>query len=163
MANTCSIVAEELHVGSISTFQSLSSRRLSNAVSLVMNARDVFVLGIGHSGYFGKVLAMKLNHVGVRAHTVFDGVNPRFERGDLFVAISQSGETATIVSLASTARRLGGRVLAISGNASSHLASISDCVLHLQIRPDQLEFPVLSALGEAKHKNLSAELGTIGI
>ena len=58
----------------------------------------IYVLGIGHSGGFGKILSMQLNHVGLRAYTVFDEINPPFKKGNLYIAISQSGETKTIVA-----------------------------------------------------------------
>jgi len=41
---------------------------------------------------------MKLDHTGIKAYTVFDEINPPFNRKDLFIAISQSGETQTIIT-----------------------------------------------------------------
>ena len=158
MDNIFTEVLEEFYQNGKNSWGDFPKGKLSEAVSLITNAGKVFVLGIGHSGFFGKILAMKLNHVGIKAYTVFDEINPPFEKGDLFVAISQSGGTATVISLASKAKNIGGNVLAVSAALHSPLAEIADSTMHIIARSDNVDFPVLSKIGEKKNQNLSGVL-----
>ena len=90
-------ILEELYRNTKDIFKKIRNDALKKIISILMRAKKIYVLGIGHSGMFGKILSMKLNHVGLKAFTVFDEINPPFEKDDVFVAISQSGETSTIV------------------------------------------------------------------
>ena len=84
-------IIRELHANAKGVFTGIDDGLLKEAVSLILNSRKVFVLGMGHAGMFGAILSMRFNQAGVRAYTVFDGINPPLENDDLFVAIAQSG------------------------------------------------------------------------
>ena len=133
-------------------FGQVSHEEVEKGAELILNANNVFVLGIGQTGCIGRILAMKLRHVGLTAYTVFDEINPPLARGDLFVAISQSGETKTIVGLTEKAKELGGRILAVTAHAGSILAEAADVVIQTDARSPGREFPHLSALGDEKHR-----------
>jgi len=158
MNNICTSITEEFCSNSIKSFSDFNYKGFTKGISLIRSADKIFVFGIGHSGLFGKILSMKLNHAGLRTFTVFDEINPPFSKKDLFIAISQSGETSTIITLAEKAKKLGGRVLGISANKVSRLAALSDTLIHLKARSEELDFPVLSAIGDKKHQNLSGIL-----
>jgi 6-phospho-3-hexuloisomerase len=72
---------DEFHENTRDVFKKLDEADLRKFTSLIMGAKKIYVLGIGHSGMFGKILAMKLNHVGLKAYTVFDEINPPLEKG----------------------------------------------------------------------------------
>jgi len=147
-------IIKELYKNAKKTFHSIPDSHLEQAVNLITESRKVFVLGIGHSGMFGKILSMKLNHAGIKTFTVFDEINPPFSREDLFCAISQSGETPTIISLASKAKKIGGKVLAITSEEDSTLATISDRVLKIEKYAQGCSFDSLSGIGDIKNQNL---------
>jgi 6-phospho-3-hexuloisomerase len=149
---------EEFCENARSTFSNIDEAQLEKVISAILRAKKIYVLGIGHSGMFGRILAMKLNHVGLRAYTVFDEINPPFEKDDLFIAISQSGETKTIVALAEKAIKLGGRVLCITSEAGSTLAKISETVLLIQKNADDVSFDVLSLMGDKNNQNFLGAL-----
>ncbi len=147
-------ILDELYLNAKGVFNKIDEKSLKDIVSLILSANKIYVLGIGHSGMFGRVLSMKLNHVGLRAHTVFDEINPPFEEGDLFIAISQSGETKTILALAKKAKDLGGKVLGVTSNGESTLAQISETILEIEKTAEDIHFSGLSAIGNKKNQNL---------
>ena len=151
-------ILDEYYANAKSVFSKLDEKVLNEVVSLILSVKKIYVLGIGHSGFFGKILSMKLNHVGLRAYTVFDEINPPFEKDDLFIAISQSGQTKTIIALAEKARNLGGKVLGISSASDSALTKISDVLLKVDKRAENVSFSALASIGEKQHENLSGTL-----
>jgi 6-phospho 3-hexuloisomerase len=144
---------EEFTFNAGETFAEIHSDELKKCVSAIRGARKIFVFGVGHSGMFGRVLSMKLCHVGLEAYTVFDEINPPFEQGDLLVAISQSGETETVVALSRKAKKIGGKVLAVVSNPRSTLGGLSDVVLNVKKISETASFPFLGAIGGKTNQN----------
>lgn len=136
----------------------VSDEHLQGLARRLAEAEKVFVLGIGHSGMFGRIFCMKLNHAGVRAYTVFDEVNPPFGKNDLFVAISQSGETVTILSLVEKATKLGGKVLGVTSGETSTLAEKADYLLVLKKLDEGAGIEALGFLGGGRNQNVLGSL-----
>ncbi|MFW6181015.1 MAG: SIS domain-containing protein [Spirochaetota bacterium] len=136
----------------------VSDEHLQRLARRLAEADKVFVLGIGHSGMFGRIFCMKLNHVGVRAYSVFDEVNPPFGKGDLFVAISQSGETGTVLALVDKAKKLGGEVLGVTSGEASTLAGRADHLLVLQKYDQSAGIGALGFLGDSRSQNVLGSL-----
>ncbi len=151
-------VLSDFHTSAQDVFKKIDDAQLENAVSLILGTQKIYVLGIGHSGMFGRILSMKLNHVGLRAYTVFDEINPPFDENDLFIAISQSGETKTILALAEKAKKLGGKVLCVTSVGDSTLGGIADALLCIEKHGHSPEFKALGALGDIKNQNLLGAL-----
>jgi len=148
----------DFHSSANDVFDKIEASQLENAVSLILKAEKIYVLGIGHSGMFGRILSMKLNHVGLRAYTVFDEINPPFNEKDLFIAISQSGETKTILALAHKAKKLGGKVLGVTSVGDSTLGDIADSLICIEKHGRFAEFKALGAIGDTKNQNLLGAL-----
>src|SRR5512134_1760092 len=96
----------------------------------------VVVTGLGKSGIICKKIAATLASTGTPAlfmhpaeavHGDLGMVVP----GDVVLAVSNSGETAELLGLLERIKRLGVALIAMTGNASSTLASQSD--IHLDI------------------------------
>jgi len=135
-------------------FAKIDEADIKKCAALILEAKKIYVLGIGHSGMFGRILSMKLNHVGLEAYTVFDEINPPFENEDLFIAISQSGETKTIIALAEKAKTIGGKVLGVTSEGDSTLGRLSEAILKIEKVSDNVSFSALSAIGDKKNQNL---------
>ena len=144
-------------------FSRIGGADLEKCVSALRSARKIFVFGVGHSGMFGRVLSMKLNHVGLEAYTAFDEINPPFARGDLLVAISQSGETETVLTLARKAKKLEGKVLGVLSNPDSTLGKLSDALLNVKKVSETAEFPCLGSIGDKKNQNFLGMLFAFNI
>jgi 6-phospho-3-hexuloisomerase len=147
-------ILDEFHNNAKRVFKKTSENTLDRICSFILESKKIYVLGIGHSGMFGRILAMKLNHVGLCAYSVFDEINPPFNKNDLFIAISQSGETDTLISLARKAKKLGGKVMVITTNTGSTLAGLSDIIFEIKDVAEDMVFTTLTALGGKEHQNL---------
>jgi 6-phospho-3-hexuloisomerase len=151
-------ILEEFYQNAKGVFEGIGENSIKDIVSLILDAEKIYVMGIGHSGMFGKILSMKLNHVGLKAYTIFDEINPPFTENDLLIAISQSGGTATVVTLAEKAKKLGGRVLGVTSNEDSALGRMSDGLLKLEKHAGDVAFEGLAPIGDNKNQNLLGAL-----
>jgi len=104
---------------------------LERAAGALHGAERVFVAGAGRSGFMASAFAMRLVHLGLRAHVVGEATAPALAPGDVLVAVSGSGTTAGTVRAAQECRRAGGRVIAVTTDPDAELAAGADEVLHL--------------------------------
>jgi 6-phospho 3-hexuloisomerase len=109
----------------------LSIEHSARFVAAVKDAPRIYVSGAGRSGLVAKAFAMRLVHLNLKVFVVGDTVTPAMRAGDVLVAVSGSGETASTVSEARVAKELGGRVLAVTASADSSLARLAEVVVEV--------------------------------
>ena len=108
------------------------------AVETILATRGrVIVCGMGKSGIIGKKLAATLASTGTPAFFMHPGEAFHGDLGmvtpvDVFVALSNSGETEELVKLLPFLRDNGNPVIALTGNARSTLARHAS--VHLSVR-----------------------------
>ncbi len=105
------------------------------------DAGQMWIVACGtswHAGLVGKYLFEELLHkpVHVDIGSEFRYRKSMIQKGDLFLALSQSGETADTLDAAREARRLGARVLSIVNVVGSTMARESDGVLYTRCGPE---------------------------
>jgi len=116
------------------------------AVSLIMGSRGrVVVSGIGKSGHIARKLAATFASTGTPAYFVHaaeavHGDLGMITRDDVLIAISNSGENDELLTIVPLVKRLGGTLIAITGNEASSLAQEAD--IHLDARVDQEACPL---------------------
>jgi len=98
----------------------------------------VIVTGIGKSGIVCRKMAATLASTGTPAFFLHAGEGSHgdvgtFVRGDLLLAVSNSGESQEVLALLPAARRLGLPLIAICGNPTSSLAQAADVVLDVSV------------------------------
>ncbi len=98
----------------------------------------VVVTGMGKSGLIGKKIASTLSSIGIPAFFLHpaEGVHGdlgMIVKGDLVVAISNSGETDEILRLLPPIKRFNATLIALTGNVKSTLAKRSDIVLDISV------------------------------
>jgi arabinose-5-phosphate isomerase len=94
----------------------------------------VIVTGLGKSGYIGEKIAATLSSTGTPAFFVHPtelqhGDFGRLEERDLVIALSYSGETQEIKFMLDHLKRIGLKIISITGNLNSTLARASDISL----------------------------------
>jgi len=115
------------------------------AVQLLLNCQGrVVVSGIGKSGHIARKLAATLASTGTPAFFVHPAEASHGDLGmvmreDVFVAMSNSGETDELINIIQLVKRTVGHVIAITGRAESSLAKIAD--VHLDARVDKEACP----------------------
>ncbi len=107
-----------------------------------------------HAGLVGKYLIEEMVRTPVQVDigSEFRYRNPLLEKDDLFVTISQSGETADTLAAAREARQRGARVVSIVNVVGSTLARESDGVLYTHCGPE---------IGVASTKAFTAQLAAL--
>ncbi len=98
----------------------------------------VLVAGIGKSGLIGRKIVATLNSTGTRSvflHPVeaLHGDLGLVASGDIFIALSTSGETEEINMLVPSIRQLGSTIIAFTGRSDSTLARQSDIVIDVKV------------------------------
>ncbi len=107
----------------------------ARAVGLLCRTKTrVIVLGMGKSGLVGRKLAATLASCGTPAIFIHPAEAAHGDLGmilkeDVVIAISYSGETREVVDLLDFFKRIGVKLIAITGNRSSKIARYSDIVL----------------------------------
>jgi len=99
------------------------------------------VTGLGKSGLVGRKLAATFASTGTPAlflHTgeALHGDLGMLTAGDVMLAISASGETAELIELLETVKRLGVPLLALTANPKSTLAQASKIVLDIAVKEE---------------------------
>ena len=116
--------------------------RFEQAVALVESCRGrVVVTGMGKSGLVGKKLAATLAATGTPALFLHpaDGVHGdlgMLVKGDLVVALSNSGETEELLALVPAIKRLAVPLVVLTGRPVSRLAQHADLVLDVSVREE---------------------------
>ena len=109
------------------------------AVELLAGIKSrVIVIGMGKSGLIGRKIAATLASCGTPAVFIHPaeaghGDLGMILRDDVILAISYSGETLEIVDLLDFIKRIGVKLIAITGDRSSRIAKYSDIVLDARV------------------------------
>jgi len=109
--------------------------RFDRAVELLFQCRGrVILTGMGKSGVICQKIAATLASTGTPAFFLHPAEAAHGDLGviqgdDVVVALSYSGETDEILNLIDTIRRLGSRLIAITGGMRSALAQAADVAL----------------------------------
>jgi arabinose-5-phosphate isomerase len=106
--------------------------RFLAAVTLILERRGrVLVSGIGKSGHIARKIASTLSSTGTSAYFVHSaeashGDLGMIESGDVFIAISYSGSSDELLDIIPLVKRLGAKLIAITGSPDSALAREAD-------------------------------------
>jgi arabinose-5-phosphate isomerase len=107
----------------------------AKAIDLLSHSGSrVIVMGMGKSGIVGRKIASTLASCGTPALFIHPAEAGHGDLGmivkkDILIAISYSGNTREIVDLLAFVKRIGVKLICITGNTKSKLAQYSDIVL----------------------------------
>jgi arabinose-5-phosphate isomerase len=113
--------------------------RFIQAVELLYNCRGkVVVTGLGKSGLICRKIAATFSSTGtpsffLHAGDANHGDMGMIMEGDVVLAVSNSGETEEILTLIPTLKRIGVRLIAMTGNHDSTLSHAADVVLDASV------------------------------
>lgn len=119
---------------------------LVKAVGLLLNCQGrVVVTGIGKSGHIARKIAATLASTGtpaffMHAAEALHGDLGMITADDLVIALSYSGKAQELITVLNVTRRLGIKLIAITGNDHSELAQNAD--LHLNVHIEQEACPL---------------------
>jgi len=112
-----------------SAIEKIEDSKVDEIVSAIVNAKKIFIYGVGRSGLVGQSFAVRLVQMGLDVHFVGDMTTPIVEEQDLVIIISNTGETMSAVQTANIVRRIGATVITVTSSMQSKLANASTIVL----------------------------------
>jgi len=147
--------------------------RFDAAVQMLRQCKGrVILTGMGKSGIICQKIASTLTSTGTAAFFLHPAEAIHGDLGviqteDVVLALSYSGETAELLHLLETIRRLGAKLIAITGNPQSSLAQAADVALDCSVTEEACPMnlvPTASttaalAIGDALAMTLLVEKG----
>ncbi len=148
-------------------------RRFARAVQLLSSCRGrVVVTGMGKAGIIAQKISATLSSTGtpslwLHPAEALHGDMGRVTKEDVIIALSNSGETEEIIRLVPLIKRIGARLISLTGVARSTLAQASDVALEVAIKEEACPLGLapsasttaMLAMGDALALTLSDLLG----
>ncbi len=121
-------------------------KNFEKAVKLILACKGkVVVTGMGKPGFIGEKISATLSSTGapslfLHPADAIHGDLGRVTKDDIVIAISNSGETEEIARLLPTIKKIGVKIIAMTGNTGSTLAKYSDVVLDVGVKKEACPF-----------------------
>jgi arabinose-5-phosphate isomerase len=128
-------------------FDNLSFQEsFQQAIELLLNCQGrIVVSGIGKSGHIANKIAATFASTGTPAFFVHPAEASHGDLGmiqssDVFLALSYSGETAELLTIVPLIKRMGAKLIAMTGAPNSSLAQLAD--VHLDVAVEKEACPL---------------------
>lgn len=124
--------------------------QIDSVVDSITKDRRIFIDGEGRSGFVGRCFAMRLMHLGYEVYVMGETITPAFEANDVFVCISGSGTTGSVLLNANKIKKKSGTtVITVTNSAASPLGDLADklVVLEATVRGDKENRTSIQLLG----------------
>lgn len=129
----------ELEAAAVTDLLKHLDQDFTEACNLMLNCSGrVIVTGMGKSGHIGKKIAATLASTGTPSFFVHPGEASHGDMGmitphDIVIALSNSGETAEVVTIIPLLKRLNTPLISITANKSSTLSTAANADLHIGV------------------------------
>ncbi|MFU2016109.1 6-phospho-3-hexuloisomerase [Peribacillus butanolivorans] len=118
----------------------IADEEAEKLVNGILESKKVFVAGAGRSGFMAKSFAMRMMHMGIDSYVIGETVTPNFDKEDILIIGSGSGETKSLVSMAEKAKSIGGKIATVTIFPDSTIGQLADITIKLPGSPkDQSE------------------------
>jgi len=108
------------------------SKEIAESVGILTSAKKLFVYGVGRSGLAARAFAMRMVQLGIDCYFIGETITPVVSDGDAVLIVSNTGSTMSAIQVANIARRVGAKVISVTGHPGSKLAHASNVVLMIQ-------------------------------
>ncbi|MFE4430756.1 6-phospho-3-hexuloisomerase [Peribacillus butanolivorans] len=113
----------------------IADEEAEKLVNGILESKKVFVAGAGRSGFMAKSFAMRMMHMGIDSYVIGETVTPNFEKEDILIIGSGSGETKSLVSMAEKAKSIGGKIATVTIFPDSTIGQLADITIKLPGSP----------------------------
>jgi arabinose-5-phosphate isomerase len=126
----------EIEAAAINGLIAKLDQNFQRAVELILHCRGrVTVSGMGKSGHIARKIASTMSSTGTPAYFVHPaeashGDLGMVTRDDVFIALSNSGESAELLAIVPLIKRQGAKLIALTGKPGSSLAQEADAHLY---------------------------------
>jgi arabinose-5-phosphate isomerase len=132
----------KIEADSIKRLSTRINKDFERAVNLIFSCRGrVVVTGMGKAGIIGNKISATLASTGtpslwLHSGEAIHGDIGRVTKEDVIIAISNSGETEEVVKLIPNIKKIGAKLIALTGNMRSSVAKNSDAALDISIKKE---------------------------
>lgn len=132
----------DIEAKAVSNLKKKINRDFRNATQFILRSKGrTVVTGMGKAGIIGKKLSATLSSTGtpslfLHSAEAIHGDLGRVTKDDVVIILSNSGETEEIKKLLPLLKKLGAKIIAITGNTKSLLARYSDAVLDASVKKE---------------------------
>jgi 3-hexulose-6-phosphate synthase/6-phospho-3-hexuloisomerase len=133
----------------IDILDKVTKENIKKIIISFFKANRVFVYGAGRSGLVAKAFAIRLVHLGFQTFVIGETIGAPVKKGDLVFIVSGSGETIPAVMTAEIAKKLGAKLVVVTGKKNSRIIKFADIAI------------VLAADCTEKERKQFAPLGTL--
>jgi len=126
----------EIEAAAITGLIARLDQNFQRAVDIIMNSHGrVTVSGIGKSGHIARKIASTMASTGTPAYFVHPAEASHGDLGmvtreDVFIALSNSGESTELLAIVPLIKRRGAKLIALTGKPQSSLAQQADAHLY---------------------------------
>lgn len=129
--DTCADVLDELR----RTLDSIDPASVERLAQAILEADQVFFVGVGRVLLSLQCVCKRLAHLGIRAHYVGEITEPAITKDDLLIVGSGSGASLFPLGIAKKARSaVGCRIVHIGSNPNSEMKDIADFMVRIPVR-----------------------------
>jgi len=146
----CASILQELKMA----LEAIDPNQVEQFIEALLQARQVFVIGVGRVMLSMQAIVKRLNHLGIKCHCVGAINEPAITKDDLLVVASGSGESVVPLAIAQVAKKYAAKIVHIGSNPNSSMAPLTDIFVRIPVRtklvlPDELESQqIMSSLFE---------------
>ena len=132
----------EIEAGAVAELAERVGEEMADAVEIILSATGkVVVTGMGKSGIICKKIASTLSSTGTPAFFLHpsEGVHGdigMLMKNDVVIAVSNSGKTDELVRILPIIKRMGTKMIAMTGGTDSPLARAADVTLDVGVREE---------------------------
>ncbi|MEQ5875718.1 KpsF/GutQ family sugar-phosphate isomerase [Pseudoalteromonas sp. NFXS39] len=136
----------EIEAQALQEIEQYINQDFDKACQLMFQCKGrIIVIGMGKSGHVGNKIAATLASTGTPAFFVHPGEASHGDLGmithdDVVMCISNSGETSEVLSIIPVIKRIGAKMISLTGNPDSTMAKLSD--VHVCIKVSKEACPL---------------------
>lgn len=117
------------------TLKSIRSEELEKLVEAILQADQVFFVGVGRVMLALQCVCKRLAHLGIKAHYVGEITEPAIKKEDLLIVGSGSGGSLFPLGIAKKARAtVDCKIVHIGSNPNSEMKEICDFMVRIPVR-----------------------------
>jgi len=132
----------DIEAKAVSNLKKNINRDFQKTMQFILNSKGrVVVTGMGKAGIIGQKLSATLSSTGtpslfLHSAEAIHGDLGRVTKDDVVIVLSNSGSTDEIKNLLPILKKIGAKIIAITGNTKSLLARYSDVVLNTSVKKE---------------------------
>ena len=116
------------------TLRSIEPESVERLVNEILEADQVFFVGVGRVLLALQCIMKRLAHLGIKTHYVGEINEPAFTDKDLLIVGSGSGSSLFPLNIAKKAKTIGAKIVHVGSNPESQMKEIVDFMVRIPVR-----------------------------